>query len=63
MMQIQPGTGESLAIFQNTNPIVFVMFIYIFFDLSPQQRLDHRGRFCGYQGSNLHGKAPGGWKY
>ena len=38
MRQIQTETGESLAIFQNTNPIVFVMFISLFFDLLYQRR-------------------------
>ena len=33
MRQLQPETGESLVIFQNTNPIVFVMIIYLLFDL------------------------------
>ena len=28
--QIQPETGESLVIFQNTDPIVFVLFISLF---------------------------------
>ena len=29
MMQIQPEAGESLAMFQNTNPILFVaLFLY-----------------------------------
>ena len=30
MRQLQPETGESLAIFQNTDPIVFVLFISLF---------------------------------
>ena len=30
MRQIRPETGESLAIFQNTDPIIFVLFISIF---------------------------------
>ena len=30
MRQLQPETGESLEIFQNTDPIVFVLFISIF---------------------------------
>ena len=33
MRQLQPETGKSLVIFQNTNPIVFVMIIYLLFDL------------------------------
>ena len=33
MRQLRLETGESLAIFQNTDPIVFVLFIYLFFDL------------------------------
>ena len=37
MSQIHPETGESLAIFQTTNPIVFVMFISLFFDLLYQR--------------------------
>ena len=36
MRQIQPETGESLTIFQNTNPIVFVMFLSLSFDLLNQ---------------------------
>ena len=32
IMQIQPETGESLVFFQNTNSIIFVMFISLFFD-------------------------------
>ena len=38
MRQIQTETGKSLAIFQNTNPIVLVMFISLFFDLLNQRR-------------------------
>ena len=30
MRQLWPETVESLAIFQNTDPIVFVLFIYLF---------------------------------
>ena len=30
MRQLRPETGESLAIFQNTDPIVFALFIYLF---------------------------------
>ena len=30
MRQLRPETGESLAILQNTDPIVFVLFIIIF---------------------------------
>ena len=30
MRQIRPETEESLAIFQNTDPIVFVLFISLF---------------------------------
>ena len=30
MMQLRPETGESLANFQNTDPIVFVLFIFLF---------------------------------
>ena len=30
MMQLRPETDESLAIFQNTDPILFVLFISIF---------------------------------
>ena len=35
--QIHPETGESLAFFQNTNPIIFVTFISLFFDLLYQR--------------------------
>ena len=38
MSQIQPLKGESLVILKNTNPIAFVMFISIFFDLLYQRR-------------------------
>ena len=31
MRQLWPETEESLAIFLNTDPIVFVLFIYLFF--------------------------------
>ena len=31
MRQLRPETGESLAIFQNTDPIVFVLFISLIF--------------------------------
>ena len=31
MRQIQPETGESLAIYQKTDSIVFVLFISLFF--------------------------------
>ena len=37
MRQLRPETGESLAIFQNTNPIVFVTLISLFFDLLYQR--------------------------
>ena len=37
MIQIQPETGESIAIFQKTNTIVFVTFISLFFDLMNQR--------------------------
>ena len=37
MRQIQTETGESLAIFQNNNPIVFVMCISLLFDLLYQR--------------------------
>ena len=37
MRQIQPETGESLLFFQNTNPIIFVLFISLFFDLLYQR--------------------------
>ena len=37
MRQIQAETGESLAIFQNTNAIVFVILISLFFDLLYQR--------------------------
>ena len=37
MRQIRPETGESLAIFQDTDPIVFVTFISLFFDLLYQR--------------------------
>ena len=37
MRQLWPETGESLAIFQNTNPIIFVTFISLFFDLLYQR--------------------------
>ena len=30
MRQLRPETGESLPIFQNTDPIVFVLFISLF---------------------------------
>ena len=30
MRQLRPETGESLVIFQNTDPIVFVLFISLF---------------------------------
>ena len=43
MRQIQPETGEYLVFFQNTNPIIFVTFISLFYDLLYQrgyQRLD-----------------------
>ena len=33
MRKLRPETGESLAIFQNTDPIVFVLFISFIFDL------------------------------
>ena len=33
MRHLRPETGESLAIFQNTYPIVFVLFISLFFEL------------------------------
>ena len=35
--QIQPETGESLALFQNTNPIIFFTFISLLFDLLYQR--------------------------
>ena len=41
MRQLQPEIGEPHTIFQNTDPIVFVLYIYLFFDL-----LYHKG----YQG-------------
>ena len=44
MRQIQRETGESLVFFQNTNPKLCIMIIYLFFDL-----LDQRG----YQRWNL----------
>ena len=38
MRQLQPKTGESLAVFfQNTNTIVFVLFIFLLFDLLYQR--------------------------
>ena len=37
MRQLQPETGEYLAIFQNTDPIVCVSFISLFFDLLHQR--------------------------
>ena len=37
MIQIEAEKGESLAIYQNTNTIVFVMFISFFFDLLYQR--------------------------
>ena len=37
MRQLRPETGESLTNFQNTDPIVFVLFISIFFDLLYQR--------------------------
>ena len=37
MRQIHPETEESLAMFQNTNPIVFVMFISVFSQLLYQR--------------------------
>ena len=37
MWQLRPEIGESLAIFQNTDPIVFVLFIYLFFELLYQR--------------------------
>ena len=30
MRQLRPETGESIEIFQNTDPIVFVLFISLF---------------------------------
>ena len=30
MRQLRPETGESLAMFQNTNPIVLVFYLFIF---------------------------------
>ena len=30
MRQLRPETGEPLAIFQNTDPIVFVLYISLF---------------------------------
>ena len=38
MRQLWPETWEPLAIFQNTDPIVFVLFISLLFEL-----LYHRG--------------------
>ena len=37
MRQLWPETGECLATFQNTNTIVFVLFIFIIFDLLYQR--------------------------
>ena len=37
MRQLRPETGESLAIFQNNDPIVFVTFISLFFELLYQR--------------------------
>ena len=37
MRQLRPETGESLTIFQNTNPIIYVTFIYLFCDLLYQR--------------------------
>ena len=37
MRQLRPETGESLALFQNTDPIVFVLFISYIFDLLYQR--------------------------
>ena len=37
MRQIHPETGEYLAIFQNTNPILFFMFLFVLFDLLYQR--------------------------
>ena len=41
MRQLWPETGECLATFQNTNTIVFVLFVFLIFDLLYQR---------GYQG-------------
>ena len=41
--QVQPETGESLVLFQKSNPILFVMYISLFFDIlyqSDYQRKD-----------------------
>ena len=32
MRQLRPETGEYLAIFQNTDPIMFVLLIFLFLD-------------------------------
>ena len=37
MRQLRTETWESLVFFQNTNPIIFGMFIYLFFDLLYQK--------------------------
>ena len=37
LRQIQPETGESLVFFLNTDPVIFVTFISLFFDLSYQR--------------------------
>ena len=37
MRQLRPEAGEYLAIFQNTDRIVFVLFVSLFFDLFYQR--------------------------
>ena len=37
MRQLRPETGESLAIFQNTDPIVFFFVYFSIFDLLYQR--------------------------
>ena len=37
MRQLRPETGESFAIFQNTDTIVFVFFFFSIFDLLYQR--------------------------
>ena len=44
MRQINPETGESIVFFQNTNPIIFVTFVSLFFDLLYQRGYQWQSR-------------------
>ena len=47
MRQLRPETGESLVIFQNTDPIVFVLFISLFFTYCIKEGI--KGNIFGYK--------------